>query len=137
LEEDDGGYEEDDEFIQSSKWAEFTQALEDSETEKKMERMAQAFEKGFHAVKDEDECVACHAASCNEYQFVGVVMRDKGNKVKWYARKKANNSDWSVRMVHVDKAAVLHPNANGPSFSHEDWYGAESQAGVAACGVRP
>jgi len=54
--------------------------------------------------------------------------------VKWYERKKANNSDWSVRMVHVDKAAVLHPNANVPSFLHEDWYGVESQAGVTARG---
>ena len=77
-----------------------------------MERMAQAFEKGFHAIKDKYESAACHDASCTEYQLVVVVMCHKGNKVKWYARKKANNLDWSVRMVHMDKAAVLHRNTN-------------------------
>eukprot|EP00586_Coscinodiscus_wailesii_P006235 CAMPEP_0172478446 /NCGR_PEP_ID=MMETSP1066-20121228/2423_1 /TAXON_ID=671091 /ORGANISM="Coscinodiscus wailesii, Strain CCMP2513" /LENGTH=59 /DNA_ID=CAMNT_0013238027 /DNA_START=94 /DNA_END=273 /DNA_ORIENTATION=+ len=59
-----------------------------------MERMAQAFQQGFHAVKDKkdkDECAACHVASCNKHQFVGVMMPHKGNKAKSYTHKKENN----------------------------------------------
>jgi len=44
--------------------------------------------------------------SNNEYQFVGVVQ-PKDKQVKWYARPKPKNSSWSVRVVNVDKAAIL------------------------------
>mmetsp|Transcript_46317 Transcript_46317/g.68332 ORF Transcript_46317/g.68332 Transcript_46317/m.68332 type:complete len:364 (+) Transcript_46317:174-1265(+) len=65
----------------------------------------------------------------NQYQFVGVVSQPEGGDgsssgdseeavvmdglapkgtVKWYARKKPKNADWSVRMVHVDRAAIMH-----------------------------
>jgi hypothetical protein len=44
----------------------------------------------------------------NQYQFVGVVNpKASGPPIKWYARKKPAGSKWSVRLVHVDKAAVI------------------------------
>ena len=53
------------------------------------------------------------AASSCKYQFVGVVNDGRGVKktdpgdVTWYARKKPRNAKWSVRLVHVNRDAVL------------------------------
>ena len=43
----------------------------------------------------------------NKYQFVGVVQTGNKKNVKWYARTKPKNSKWSVRVINVDKAALL------------------------------
>lgn len=44
----------------------------------------------------------------SKYQFVGVVQPpNSGEKVKWYARKRPANSKWNVRLLHVNKDAVL------------------------------
>jgi len=46
--------------------------------------------------------------SSNKYQFVGVVNPKVSAKpIKWYAREKASGSKWSVRLVHVDQAAIV------------------------------
>lgn len=44
----------------------------------------------------------------NKYQFVGVINpKASGKPIKWYARKKPAGSKWSVRLVHVDQAAIV------------------------------
>lgn len=44
----------------------------------------------------------------NKYQFVGVVNRESSDKpVTWYARKKPANSKWSLRLVHVNRDAII------------------------------
>jgi hypothetical protein len=44
----------------------------------------------------------------NKYQFVGVVNPKVSDKpIKWYAREKPTGAKWSVRLVHVDQAAVV------------------------------
>lgn len=44
----------------------------------------------------------------NKYQFVGVVNPKVSDKpIKWYAREKPSGSKWSVRLVHVDQAAIV------------------------------
>ena len=49
----------------------------------------------------------------NQYQFVGVIDNDTKKKkpkeeaVVWYARPKPVHSKWSVRLVHVNKAAII------------------------------
>jgi hypothetical protein len=46
--------------------------------------------------------------NANKYQFVGVVdPKASGKPIKWYARKKPASAKWSVRLVHVDQAAIL------------------------------
>ena len=46
--------------------------------------------------------------NANKYQFVGVVNPKVSDKpIKWYAREKPSGSKWSVRLVHVDQAAVV------------------------------
>ncbi|CAB9504418.1 expressed unknown protein [Seminavis robusta] len=48
------------------------------------------------------------AKNSNNYQFVGVVNpKTSGKPIKWYARPKPSGSKWSVRLVHVDQAAII------------------------------
>lgn len=39
------------------------------------------------------------------FQFVGVIQNSKD--VTWYARKKPSTSKWNVRLIHVNRDAVL------------------------------
>lgn len=47
------------------------------------------------------------------YQFVGIVnapdkvKKGKREKVTWYARPKPADSKWSLRLVHVDRTAIV------------------------------
>lgn len=44
----------------------------------------------------------------SSYQFVGVVNRKtSGKPITWYARPKPSHSKWSVRLVHVNKGAII------------------------------
>jgi len=65
---------------------------------KKME--ASLNKMGEHKIKERN-------AKSSKYQFVGVVDKREKNKVKWYARKKYRGTKWSLRLVHVDQAAII------------------------------
>jgi hypothetical protein len=44
----------------------------------------------------------------SKYQFVGVVQPpNSSEKVKWYARKRPADSKWNVRLIHVNRDAVI------------------------------
>lgn len=44
----------------------------------------------------------------NAYQFVGVVNSASSEPaITWYARTKPSNANWSVRLVHVNRAAII------------------------------
>jgi len=45
--------------------------------------------------------------SSKKYQFVGVVNRKGEKPITWYARPKPENSKWSVRLVHVNRDAII------------------------------
>lgn len=46
--------------------------------------------------------------SPNKYQFVGVINRPSSRKpVTWHARKKPANAKWSLRLVHVNRNAII------------------------------
>lgn len=46
--------------------------------------------------------------SPNAYQFVGVINKKSPTKpITWYARKKPENAQWSVRLVHVNRDAII------------------------------
>jgi len=46
--------------------------------------------------------------SSNSFQFVGVVNKENSEKaISWYARKKPTNANWSLRLVHVNKDAIV------------------------------
>lgn len=50
---------------------------------------------------------AANAAGKSAYQFVGVINNDNKKEVTWYARKKPSNSKWNLRLIHVNRDAVL------------------------------
>lgn len=67
-------------------------------------------------VEDASDMAAAEAAlsppkmkkNSNTYQFVGVVNpKVSGKPIRWYARSKPAGSKWSVRLVHIDQAAVV------------------------------
>ena len=44
-----------------------------------------------------------------KYQFVGVVQPSTSEKnVMWHARKRPANSKWNVRLLHVNREAIVH-----------------------------
>lgn len=44
----------------------------------------------------------------NRYQFVGVVNGESsGSPITWYVREKPANAKWSLRLVHVNREALL------------------------------
>jgi hypothetical protein len=48
------------------------------------------------------------AMSSNKYQFVGVVNANASeNPITWYARRKAPQAQWSVRLIHINKRAII------------------------------
>jgi len=111
---EEGDVEVDDEnvdFFESSKWAEMSADKFDNFKEEKRNRIASSFDDGFSSCASQLEAAAAGATngpspkSANEYQFVGVVQSDKN--VKWFGRSKPKNSKWSVRVINVDKAALL------------------------------
>lgn len=46
--------------------------------------------------------------NANKYQFVGVVQRPSDpTAVKWYARPKPAGAKWSLRLLHVNREAIV------------------------------
>jgi hypothetical protein len=45
----------------------------------------------------------------NRYQFVGVINEASSSRppITWYSRKKPHNAKWSVRLVHVNREAII------------------------------
>ena len=116
-EEDAGNIDvaSDNDFFESSKWAELSKEKYDTYKQDQRKTIADAFEKGFEESSNklekeaelakEKQAKTFFPRESNTYQFVGVVQSNK--KVKWYARPKATDATWSVRVLHVDKAAIL------------------------------
>lgn len=112
-EERRGLLQDDDGTASSGSWAEASAAA-DERKKKTIEKRIEAAHDA--AVTGYDKRVAAKktavkASSNSQYQFVGVVNDGMGSKnkgkVTWYARKKPTNSKWSVRLVHVNRDAVL------------------------------
>ena len=114
--------------IRDGSWAEASAAADERKkkaTEKRVEAAYDAAVTAYDgriAAKRSAAAAATAAASGSEYQFVGVVNDGKSipsdktqvstrnqldKAVTWYARKKPKNSKWNVRLVHVNRDAVL------------------------------
>jgi hypothetical protein len=116
-------------YINEEEWEEelFDASVElEKEEEKAIEA---AFDVGFASIKEDVNPKTPKANPIkmkNEYQYVGVVNSPKavrkgvaasgaageqsmfGEQVQWYAQKKKKKSNWSLRIMHVDRAAILH-----------------------------
>ena len=116
LEEERRGLIHDDNTSSSGgSWAEASAAA-DEKKKRAIEKRVEAAHDA--AVKEYDKRMAVKNSATpvkvspnSQYQFVGVVNDGKGSKNKgeitWYARKKPTNSKWSIRLVHVNRDAVL------------------------------
>jgi len=94
---------ETEEAEEAGEWAEYSLSKEEAVARERRRKMEEAFEKGFNSVKVGSKSSKKNKDS--EFQVVGVVLPEQG--VKWYARKKPKGAKWNVRLVHVDKAALL------------------------------
>ena len=72
------------------------------------EKLAEeAFEKAANAAEVSANKIPASKSS-NKYQFVGVIDKKSADKpITWYARKKPAGAQWSVRLVHVNKDAII------------------------------
>jgi len=115
--EDDDDFDDDEDFFESEDWGSAYSSQNSIEERSKREKIQSAFQMGLSSADsklddmDAKQALAPSPKGENKYQFVGVVQSgEKGNKrtnVKWYARKKPKKSKWSLRVVHVDKPALL------------------------------
>ena len=100
--------------VSGGSWAEASAAADERKKKAKELRLESSFDA---AVKNYDERVSASRSaspeksgtSTSKYQFVGVVNDGESGKgkVTWYARNKPRNSKWNVRLVHVNRDAVL------------------------------
>jgi len=113
--------DDEDEDTNGSGWAEASAAADERRRKAAEARIEAAHDA---AVKAYDDKLATTAKSRRsavpstndiKFQFVGVVNDGKSNRdnmerggdVTWYARKRPKGSKWNVRLVHVNRDAVL------------------------------
>jgi len=97
----------------STDWAEESAVAEERRkkaTEKRVEAAYDAAVKKYDKLNEAKRSVGDNQLeSTSKFQFVGVVNDGKGStsSVSWYARNKPKNSKWNVRLIHVNRDAVL------------------------------
>eukprot|EP00978_Attheya_sp_CCMP212_P026177 scaffold85663_cov45-Attheya_sp.AAC.5 len=103
--------EEDDESVYQSGWdAKQTEAMlqqkkrqQDLLVEKAYDLSTSAYDRNKQFQKTSKPTID------SRYQFVGVVdpSSKKTQAVTWYARKKPKNAKWSIRLMHVNRQAIV------------------------------
>lgn len=93
-------------------WARKAAALEQRLQREADRKAEQAFEQASREYAAEHGSSSSSATTTsdkdgNSYQFVGVVSPSSTKAVTWYARKKPPQSEWSLRLVHVNRAAII------------------------------
>lgn len=147
-EKDDDDDEEED-YEADDAWAEMSEAKDELYRSEKQNKISQAFTEGFVRAETEEEestttttTLVSSPKDDNEYQFVGVLGNKHPNsttsntkkEVKWYARPKPKSAKWSIRLVRVDRAAVLRDQFVKGKI---DIYGEYVNRGLAASSVPP
>jgi hypothetical protein len=82
--------------------------------EKRRNREAAVIEQGYDAAMAKYDAMAASksgsnkAQNSNKYQFVGLLDKTNSKKpISWHARPKPSDAKWSVRLVHVNKDAIV------------------------------
>lgn len=99
---------DDDVDVSGKDWVGKTKAAE----ERRRLKEDAIIEKGFDAAMAKYDAQAATAApkaeNPNKYQFVGLLDRTNPKKpIMWHARPKPSGAKWSVRLVHVNKDAII------------------------------
>lgn len=92
-----------------SDWAEKASRAERLGKKQEDRILEEAFETGAASVDISSPSSEESSDNANsDYQFVGVVNRASDEKpITWYARKKPADSKWSMRLVHVNRDAII------------------------------
>lgn len=95
--------------IAGDDWAEEAASLESKRKTLEEKLVERAFDKATAAAEAGDSPASTSDKSQkNSYQFVGVVNpKNEQKPITWYARKKPTDAKWSVRLVHVNKNAII------------------------------
>ena len=97
----------------SKNWAAQAQALDRQRARDMEARVEQAYDQAVTSFDSSLRNKKFRKRNANQFQFVGVVNSatdsNKNNKppITWYARKKPAHANWSIRLVHVNREAVL------------------------------
>ena len=96
----------------SSTWDSDAASAEQQMLSAEEQALAAAYDRATAPLEQEQAmkiaALKAKAAKRSGYQFVGVVGRPDDEKaITWYARKKPSNSKWSVRLLHVNRDAIL------------------------------
>lgn len=82
--------------------------------ERRKRKEESLIEKGYDAAIARYESSAASdtttpkSKNSNKYQFVGLIDKSNPKKpIKWHARPKPSGAKWSVRLVHVNKDAIV------------------------------
>ena len=96
------------------KWAELEEAKDEIRRGEDEVRVEMAHDRASARFNKQPASAARSSSPSKSggYQFVGVInapepVKMGEKKVKWYARRKPANSKWSVRLVHVDRDAIV------------------------------
>ena len=113
--------DEDEDTTNGSGWAEASAAADERRRKAAEARIEAAHDAAVKAYDDKLDTTtksrrsAVPSTNDIKFQFVGVVNDGKSNRdnmerggdVTWYARKRPKGSKWNVRLVHVNRDAVL------------------------------
>jgi hypothetical protein len=88
-------------------WAGAAASREQNRRAQEEKLVEEAYDKAILEAKAMEKKVS--GTSSNKYQFVGVVNRKAAGKkpITWYARPKPSESKWSVRLIHVNRDAII------------------------------
>jgi hypothetical protein len=91
----------------SNNWASQAASSERQQRMAKEKIVEQAYDEAV-AQFDAKTAMTIQRTNPNKYQFVGVIHPNDNEKpITWYARKKPATAKWSVRLVHVNRDAIL------------------------------
>ncbi len=91
-------------------WEKRMEERERQRTEKEEEIVDRAWDRATAPFekRNSGSVASSNAPVASKYQFVGVIQPpDSEQKVKWYARKRPKDSKWNIRMVHVNRDAII------------------------------
>ena len=93
--------------VGSDGWGEAMEERERIRSEKEEEIVDSAWDRATAPFQKKSETDTV-SSSGSKYQFVGVIQPPNSEKkVKWYARKRPAGSKWNIRMLHVNKDAIV------------------------------
>ncbi len=89
-------------------WVGKTKAAEERRRAKEDAIIEQGYDAAMAKYDAMAAAASAKAGNPNKYQFVGLLDRSNPKKpISWHARPKPSGAKWSVRLVHVNKDAII------------------------------